>query len=178
MTKLLLRLPWFLSAPLIVALAIGMAWGGNWLLSDYFERIRLDEASPLAVEASGGETAPSDPGNGASGGRVAAEGLFQDGDSSHRGEGAAMIIETAEGELVLRFEEFSVTNGPDLFVVLSEGTDGDGASNGLNLGENRATDGNVNYEIPAGTDLSRYKSVIIWCRAFDIVFAYANLEAS
>jgi hypothetical protein len=124
----------------------------------------------------GAAPAPRDEPGGTA--RVIAKGIFQDGDSSHRGSGDVMIIETADGDLVLRFEEFSVTNGPDLFVVLSAEPDGENAGDGLNLGENRATDGNVNYEIPAGTDLSLYKSVVIWCRAFDIVFAFAPLEAS
>lgn len=40
----------------------------------------------------------------------------------------------------------------------------------------KANNGTQNYAIPAGTDLSLYKSVIIWCRPFDVTFAYAILE--
>ena len=108
-----------------------------------------------------------------------ARGEFRDGDPGHNGEGTALVIEGPDGSLVLRVEEFSVTGGPDLFVILSADPDGsrDSAKAGLDLGDLKATDGNFNYEIPGGTDVSQYKSVIIYCRSFNIVFAIATLEA-
>jgi hypothetical protein len=36
--------------------------------------------------------------------------------------------------------------------------------------------GNQNYDIPAGTDLSRYQSVVIYCKPFHVVFATATLR--
>jgi hypothetical protein len=80
----------------------------------------------------------------------------------------------ADGRLVLRVEEFSVTNGPDLFVVLSPEADGY-ADGSLNLGGLKATDGNFNYAIPEGTDLAQYRSAVVWCRSFNVTFAYATL---
>jgi len=49
-----------------------------------------------------------------------------------------------------------------------------GDSDFVNLGRIRATEGNVNYEIPEGTDLTKYKNVLIWCRAFSVLFSYAT----
>lgn len=110
------------------------------------------------------------------------EGTFVDGDPGHHGEGTARLIRDAEGSHILRFEDFSVTNGPDLFVILSTDPDGSrssaAASDALNLGRLRATDGNINYAVPDGVDLAAYRSVIIYCRAFRVVFAVATLEAS
>jgi hypothetical protein len=101
--------------------------------------------------------------------------VWQDGEPGHNGEGVAKIILTEDGKLVLRVEDFSVTNGPDLIVVLSP--DDDAYAHGsLNLGALKATDGNFNYEIPEGTDLSRYKSVVVWCKSFPTTFAYATLQ--
>ena len=51
--------------------------------------------------------------------RVASQGEFRGADDFHFGRGQALLIETAPGEYTLRFENFSVRNGPDLFVYLS-----------------------------------------------------------
>lgn len=210
MTKLLLKLPWFVSAPAIAAIAAALAIGANLVLSDYFERSFLDEADPLAsaaeratatprakestvrptVEAEDSAApdqlpttvpapepaTPPEPVDGGNAAGVVAQGEWRDGAPGHNGEGIAKILRTEDGTLVLRVEEFSVTNGPDLFVVLSPSADGY-AGGSLTLGGLKAPDGNFNYEIPAGTDLSRFQSAVVWCRSFDTTFAVATLEA-
>ena len=45
-------------------------------------------------------------------------GMFEGADDFHFGRGDALLIETAPGAYTLRFENFSVRNGPDLFVYL------------------------------------------------------------
>ncbi len=102
-------------------------------------------------------------------------GIWMGADSFHFAEGEALIIETAPGEYVLRVENFSVRNGPDLYMMLSPDPDGY-AEGALNLGELRATDGAFNYDIPPGTDLADYASVIVWCEDFAVLFATATLE--
>jgi hypothetical protein len=53
----------------------------------------------------------------------------------------------------------------------------DGYADGsLNLGALKATDGAFNYEVPAGTDVSRFESAIVWCDAFSVLFATATFE--
>lgn len=42
--------------------------------------------------------------------------------------------------------------------------------------ELKATDGAFNYLIPPGTDISAYRSAIVWCRQFAMLFASAPLE--
>lgn len=39
-----------------------------------------------------------------------------------------------------------------------------------------ATQGNQNYALPADLDLGAYKSVVIYCQAFHVVFSTATLE--
>ena len=46
-------------------------------------------------------------------------GEFQDAGSFHKGTGVAIIYMGADGTRLLRLEDFKVTNGPDLHVVLS-----------------------------------------------------------
>ena len=94
------------------------------------------------------------------------------GDGFHNAEGVAKVINLADGRIFLRLENLKATNGPDLYVYLS--TDKD-ASDIVNLGRLKGNIGNQNYEIPAGTDLSKYDTVLIWCKAFSVLFGSAKL---
>jgi hypothetical protein len=104
-----------------------------------------------------------------------ARGVFHGADDFHFGEGTASIIETEPGLFTLRFDDFSVRNGPDLYVYLSPDPDGyaDGA---LELGTLRATDGAFGYELPNGTDPADFASAVIWCKQFAVLFAVAPLD--
>ena len=105
---------------------------------------------------------------------VVSQGQFEGADDFHFGSGTALLIESEPGVYVLRLEEFSGRNGPDLFVYLSPNPDGyDDAA--INLGELKGTDGAFNYDIPAGTDVSQFQSAIIWCKAFAVLFSSAAL---
>ncbi len=196
MPRIVERVPWYVAAPVFGLVAVVVAVLQAQYVGPYFERTFLDEADPLAgvvttVDPTSTPEGISDPRPSAtpttaaaapttapSQAAVLAEGAFRDGEPGHNGAGTARLIRTADGALVLRFEEFSVTNGPDLFVVLSTDPEGgrSSAADGLNLGDLKATDGNINYDIPAGTDVSGYRSVIIWCKQFNVIFAVATLE--
>lgn len=94
------------------------------------------------------------------------------GDGVHSASGTARILNLEDGSTVLRLEDFKVTNGPDLFVYLS--TDRN-ASEYVDLGMLKANSGNQNYELPEGTDLSKYDNAIIWCKSFSVYFGGAQL---
>jgi hypothetical protein len=95
------------------------------------------------------------------------------GDGIHDAQGNAKVIPIEGGGNVLRLEELVVTNGPDLYVYLA--TD-KSASDFVNLGRLKANIGNQNYEIPSGTDITKYDTVLIWCRAFSVLFGSAELN--
>ena len=80
---------------------------------------------------------------------------------------------------MLRFEDFRVTNGPDLTVVLSSHPDpqtSDEVAEGkIQLGELKGNVGNQNYVLDASVDLDDVNSAIIYCRAFGVIFAVAPL---
>jgi hypothetical protein len=94
------------------------------------------------------------------------------GDGIHDAQGIAKVIPIEGGGNVLRLEDLVVTNGPDLYVYLS--TD-KSASDFVNLGRLKANIGNQNYPIPEGTDMTKYDTVLIWCRAFSVLFGSAEL---
>jgi len=48
----------------------------------------------------------------------------------------------------------------------------------LDLGKLRSFKGGQNYPIPAGTDLDRYGSVVIWCERFSVLISPADLRRS
>ncbi len=95
-------------------------------------------------------------------------------DGIHNAEGLAKVIRLDDASMILRLENFKATNGPDLYVYLS--TD-NSASDFVNLGRLKGNIGNQNYDIPEGTDFSRYDTVLIWCKAFSVLFGSAELEA-
>jgi hypothetical protein len=124
-------------------------------------------ATPTATETAEPEASPS--------AGVLAVGTFQDGDPGHDGSGFAEVQRLPDGSLNLFLSEFSVTNGPDLFVVLTRDPGGEYSDGDLVLEVLRANNGNQNYALPADIDISQWGAVLIWCRQFDVEFAFATL---
>lgn len=94
------------------------------------------------------------------------------GDGFHKAQGVAKVLNLADGKAFLRLENLKTTNGPDLYVYLSTGKD---VSDIVNLGRLKGNIGNQNYEIPTATDLAKYNTVLIWCKAFSTLFGSAKL---
>lgn len=93
------------------------------------------------------------------------------GTTGHPASGFARII-AVDGKRYLRYEDFKTINGPDIYVYLAKDRD---AKEFINLGRVRATEGNINYEIPAGADPREYPYALIWCDAFSVLFNSAQL---
>ena len=107
-------------------------------------------------------------------------GSFRDGDSFHKGSGQATVYVLPGGEHVLRLENLMVTNGPDLRVMLSAHPDpmsrGDFDSEEyVELDKLKGNIGNQNYPMPQ-LDLSQYRSVVIYCKPFRVLFSVAPLS--
>jgi hypothetical protein len=112
------------------------------------------------------------PDNGANGtnATVIANGTFQDG--AHDTSGSSLLIEM-DDDLVLRFENFKTDSGPGLYVYLSVDLEDDDY---VNLGKLKGTEGNMNYDVPTGTNTTKYNHVLIWCEPFSVLFGYATFE--
>lgn len=175
------------AAAIALALAVGVpaAW---YLGSPLFIRTSLDEPALTAVATPAPRATP-DP---ASDGPVPSglevpqtpspslvlapprAGTFKGVDEFHFGRGTATLIEAAPGKWTVRFDSFSIRNGPDLYVYLSPDAAGYSAT-AIELGRLRATDGAFNMDLPAGVDGSSAASVVIWCKQFAVQFAVAAL---
>jgi pentapeptide MXKDX repeat protein len=101
----------------------------------------------------------------------------------HKTEGRATIYQEADGKLVLRLTKFKTSNGPDVHVILVATTDALDDANflkdnteKLELGKLKGNEGDQNYEIPAGTDLTKFRAVSIYCERFNANFGTAPLE--
>lgn len=143
----------------IVVILVGIIYTG---LYTYFTETKVSESLPPSV--SGGQ-------------KMLVVGTFGEIDFIHKGSGQAKLIES-DGKKFLRFEDFKVTSGPDLYVYLtkSEKPTGDAESLGdfIDLGLLKGTMGNQNYEITQ--DISGYKTAVIWCKRFGILFSYAVMR--
>ena len=193
---------------LVVGIAVGAL--GWWLLSPLFIDETVDEAFPIATNIEMAATAdipaemeaeevamvmevmsrmdtpveeamPAMMDAGTSGPSARKAGTFRDADSFHRGSGTATIYQLGEGTHVLRLEDFSVTNGPDLHVLLTghpDPQDRDDVKDPgyVDLGSLKGNIGNQNYEIPATADIDSFGSVVIYCQPFHVVFSVAALE--
>lgn len=101
----------------------------------------------------------------------------------HKTSGRATIYQEENGKLVLRLTNFKTSNGPDVHVILIAAKDADDNANFLKsdterveLGSLKGNEGNQNYEIPTGTDLSKFRTVSIYCERFNANFGAAPLE--
>ena len=164
---------------LLAVVLVGAGAFGWWTLSPLFLTTTLNEDLPVrdtatVAPAASGATAPG-PAT-PTGPKVLAMGQLQRVDDLHRGTGPVTLVEV-DGKTFVRFENVAIQNGPDLHVYLGRGMGGayDGERD-LYLGTLKATNGSFNYELPAGTPVSDYKSVVVWCRAFTVLFTWADLR--
>ena len=86
-----------------------------------------------------------------------------------------------DGSHVLRFEDFRVTNGPALFVLVSphpnpEGRGDISDAGYVELARLKGNVGNQNYVLPDDLDPDDINSVIIYCKPFRVVFSTAALS--
>ncbi|MGV8130892.1 MAG: DM13 domain-containing protein [Candidatus Pacearchaeota archaeon] len=77
------------------------------------------------------------------------------------------------GQKILRFEDFEIVNGPGLSIYLATDIT---SEDSIDLGEVKATKGNVNYELPVNIDLEKYDTVLIWCETYNRLYGYAELK--
>ena len=98
----------------------------------------------------------------------------------HPTSGTAQLLRLPAGSAVLRLTGLSTSNGPDVRVWLSSRAVATAAQADqgawLELAGLKGNRGDQNYAVPAGADVSRYASVVLWCRRFSVAFGAAPLR--
>jgi hypothetical protein len=111
--------------------------------------------------------------------KVLARGTFihaNPADPIHYGKGRVTVY---EGLLHLE-PDFEVGPGPKFHVYLVPEKEVVPSTNVertmfVDLGRLKAFKGSQNYEVPAGVDLAKYGSVVIWCEQFGVLISPAKL---
>ncbi|MBI1813024.1 DM13 domain-containing protein [Candidatus Peregrinibacteria bacterium] len=141
-----------------ICIVAALAW---YLLSPIWRVSVANDASPV-TPLDGQSSVPVHV-------RIIAQAAFVP--RAHDVQGNALLIEK-NGKKILRFENFSTVNGPDLHIYLATGL---GGKPYVDLGPIRATRGNVNYELDDSIDLATYRTVLVWCKPFGVLFGSASL---
>jgi hypothetical protein len=164
-----------IGALVAIALAVPLV---AFVIVPIFARSTLHEAAPMASAS----PAPAAPTSGSPAGtpappssQVLLTGGLRRLDAVHYGSGTVTAVRIGE-QRFLRFESVEIAGAPNMFVYLSMNSDGQPGSYS-DLGALKATNGSFNYEIPTGLDLSRVRSMVVWCRAFSVTVTWAPLTA-
>ena len=150
-----------------VAVILAIALWAAFRPERLFVNAKVNEAMPPGL-ANASET-------------VLASGSFHS--VAHGTKGTASIYQLADGTRILRLTNFETSNGPDVHVYLVAANDASDSETVkkaafLELGSLKGNIGDQNYEIPADTDLAKYRAVTIWCKRFSVNFGTAPLNSS
>lgn len=106
---------------------------------------------------------------------ISLRGNFVGFDRIHTGTGTVNVT-MQEDSHIIRFEsDFSVQNGPDLYVGL--GKDGKYIE-GSEISLLKGNIGSQNYVVDEKFDTEKYNEIWIWCKQFSTPFARATLSVT
>lgn len=148
---------------IVIIIVLGI---GYYLISPLFINTKSDEAVPVSNTTNTSTALPTQK-------EVEIKSAQIVGTPSHKASGSVRIVSDGTNTYV-RYENFKIINGPDIYVYLAKDLD---AKEYVSLGKVKATEGNVNYKIPTGVNIKDYKYVMVWCKAFGVLFNYADISS-
>jgi Electron transfer DM13 len=153
----------------VLVAIVATVWLGRSQLFDKTVNENVVRAAP--AEARGAADAPARN-------VLVARGGFES--LEHETGGTASLIRTRNGERVLTLTDFETDNGPDLRVYLVAGpvNDAGDVHDYADLGALKGNKGNQQYDVTGKARDERYRTVVIWCRAFSVAFGRARLADS
>lgn len=92
--------------------------------------------------------------------------------AAHPTSGTVKLAKDGAGKKYLVFENFKSDPGPDLRIWLAEDKS---ATNYTEL-STTVPSGNFKIDVPGGADTSKRTYVLIWCKAFTVLFGSAQLK--
>jgi hypothetical protein len=173
---------WFLSGAVAFAGLVTFVllyFAPQDLLIDTHVNEALPAPTAAGGPAAGGPSSSAEPTSQRPPVQILAQGRFRSGE--HDTSGSAKLLVLRDGRRYVRLESLSTSNGPAVRIWLSAARSGAsddtvGAADHLDLGGLKANHGNQNYEVPSAAPLGRFRSVVIWCRRFDVVFGSAPIR--
>jgi Electron transfer DM13 len=166
---------WVLAGSVLIlaTVAAGLYWFQPWKL---VTKKTINDAVPVVDTNTVTRPAPA----------TSAATLVARGDlipHEHNTSGEVQLVRLADGHHQLIVRNLSTSDGPDLRVWLTDqpvlaGEQGwhvfdDGIY--LELGRLKGNRGTQVYDIPTGTDVTKYRSATIWCKRFAVSFGAAVL---
>lgn len=160
-----------------VSVIVGVAW---YALSPLFDNKVVNDDLPIVVPIEKGSTEAtasiaveeSDPNRETA---PVISGPFPIVDTpAHPASGVVRIVRNA-GETILRYENYKTINGPDVRVYLAKDLK---AKEYVDLGPIKGTEGNINYTVPKGIDISQYRYALTWCEDFSVLFNSAEISVT
>jgi hypothetical protein len=92
--------------------------------------------------------------------------------SAHPTTGTVKLAKDATGKKFLVFDNFKTDSGPDLRVWLSDDLK---ATNYTEI-TNKVANGTYQLAVDASVDTDKKRKVLIWCKAFSVLFGSADLK--
>ncbi len=92
--------------------------------------------------------------------------------SAHTTTGTVKLSKDASGKKYLVFDNFKTDSGPDLRVYLSE----DLSANNYTEITNKVINGTYQLTVDSSVDTEKKRKVLIWCKAFSVLFGSADLK--
>ena len=102
---------------------------------------------------------------------------------AHETKGTATVYQDANGTRILRFSNFSTSNGPDVHVYMVAADNAYDAATVehagfIDLGSIKGNIGDQDYTLGRDVDLSKYRAVSVWCKRFSVNFGTAPLKST
>ncbi len=98
------------------------------------------------------------------------------GAGGHKAAGDYEIAEVNGKQQIKLTPDFGVDQAPDLYLVLATSETPDARS--VYVAKLKSATGSQSYDIPKGTDLSKYTKLLVWCKKFNVLIASADLASS
>ena len=98
------------------------------------------------------------------------------GAPGHKAAGDYEIAEVDGKQQIKLTPDFGVDQAPDLYLVLATSETPDARS--VYVAKLRSAKGSQSYDIPKGTDLSKYTKLLVWSKKSNALIASADLASS
>lgn len=96
---------------------------------------------------------------------------------AHGLSGNAVLYVNDQGARTLRLENFTMSAGPDVYVLFSKANNYSQANTvPLSMLKNGYSNENLNISVPDSIDLTTHKFVLVYCVQFNSLFGFSELK--